>query len=197
LIHPFDRELQRLFGRRRTLGAHGEDAISVAGRLGDHKEARIFDTAIEYLMRRLCRYGEAARWCELILFTIKFDYEFAREYVEKLRCALMQMTLLSGAGWHTLFDNAQAFGTMEVPAIACLSADGAWPRIVLGVNGSANNGHSDGPPANGRWEIDRVHERRNASSPLGLSFLKRAVALQTNAISLSLPVVRRRSISAA
>ena len=107
-------------------------AISVAGRLGDHKEARIFTAAIEYLMRYLGGHGKPGERREAMLFISDFEGELARQHVEELRCVVVQMTFLGGAGRHALFDNAQVFGAMEVPAVAELISDGAGPVIVLG-----------------------------------------------------------------
>ena len=130
----------------RALSRSGH-AISVAGRLGDDEEARVFSAAIENLMRRLWGNGEAGRWHEPMLFAIELDGELAGEHIEELCCTLMEVTLLGGGGRHALFDDAQGIGAMEVPAVAKMLADGARPGVVLGVAG-ADRTHC-GTPAMG------------------------------------------------
>ncbi len=55
-----------------------------------------------------------------MLFTIELDGEFAGEHIEELRRALVEVALLSGAGRHALFDDAEGIGAMEVPAVATM-----------------------------------------------------------------------------
>ena len=119
----------------RALSRSGH-AISVAGRLGDDEEARVFSAAIENLMRRLWGNGEAGRWHEPMLFAIELDGELAGEHIEELCCTLMEVTLLGGGGRHALFDDAQRIGAMEMPAVAGMLAGGTRPGVVLGVAGA-------------------------------------------------------------
>lgn len=114
----------------------------MAGRLGDDEKARVFTAVIEDLMRRLREHGETGGWREPMFFTIELDDEHSSEHVEELCCSLMQMPLFGGARRHALFDDSEAFRTMEVPAVAGagLCADGAGPGVVLG-GGNADGFH--------------------------------------------------------
>jgi hypothetical protein len=101
--------------------------------LRNHKEARISAAAIEDLMRRLRCNGDALAGLEEAFFATLFDGELTGEYVEELRGALVEVVLFGGAGRHALFDHAEIFGAMEMPAIARLRAAGAGPGVVLGI----------------------------------------------------------------
>src|ERR1700744_2735180 len=68
-----------------------------------------------------------------MLFTIELEDEFTGENVEELRGVLVEVALFGGAGRHALFDHAEIYGAMEMPAIARLRAADAGPGVVLGV----------------------------------------------------------------
>jgi hypothetical protein len=119
----------------------GGDAVAVTGWLGDDEEAGIYGAAIEDLMRSLCGDGEAGVWREAMRYIALFgsgelDGEFAREHIEKLRGALVEMAALRGCGRHAFLDDAETGGAMKVPAVTGLRADGAGPGVVLGVGGA-------------------------------------------------------------
>jgi hypothetical protein len=47
-----------------------------------------------------------------MLFTVELEDEFAGEYVEELRRALVEVALLGAIGRHALFDDAEGFSAM-------------------------------------------------------------------------------------
>ena len=147
--------------------------VSVAGRLRDDEKTRVFPAAIEDLMRCLRGDGESGRCREPMLFTGEFDDEFAGEYVEELCCALVEMALLGGAGRHALFDNAEGFGAMKMPAVAEKLADGIWirdtgPRVVLGV------GNTDGLHL--AWESGVERDSGNPLKNQSAAFVRKAAS---------------------
>jgi hypothetical protein len=60
-----------------------------------------------------------------MFFTIEFDDEFSGQNVEELHSPLMEVALLRATGRHALFDDAEGFRAVEVPAIAEVGADRA------------------------------------------------------------------------
>jgi hypothetical protein len=157
-IHPFDRAKCRTRRCERESSGLRSHLISVArlplrygnsiamtGRLRDDEKARIFTTAIEDLMRRLCGYREAGEGREAVRFAIELDSELASENIEELRRPLMHVALLRAARWHALFDHAKRVCTMKMPAVTSMRADGARPYIVFGI-AAADSFHSRRPP---------------------------------------------------
>jgi hypothetical protein len=120
-----------------------------------------------------------------MLFAIDLDDEFSGEHVEELHSALMEVALLRAAGRHALFDDAEGFGTVEVPAVAGLLAECTGPGVVFGV-AAADDSHA-AASCHRNNERETIGYTRDAQS-VAAAFLspRKYAALQMKAISLSL-----------
>jgi hypothetical protein len=102
-----------------------------------------------------------------------------------LHSALMEVALLRAAGRHALFDDAEGFRAVEMPAIAEVCADRARPGVVFGV-AAADDSHAAA-------SCHRNNERETIGYTRGeqcvaAAFLspRTCAALQMKTISLSL-----------
>jgi hypothetical protein len=157
----------------------------MAGWLGDDEKARVLAAAVEDLMRCFYWDGQARRGHEPMFLTIELDDEFSGKHVKELHSALMEMALLRAAGRHALFDDAEGFGTVEVPAVTGLLSECTGPGVVFGI-AAADDSHA-AASCHRNNERETIGYTRGAQC-VAAAFLspRKCSALQMKTISLSL-----------
>lgn len=99
------------------------EAVAVTGRLRNHEEARVGSGTVPRLVGQAGGDLDSLAWFENYGTVIELYRQLTFQNIEKLAGALMPVTLLFAPRGHALFDDAEAFGTHEVPAVANFSPD--------------------------------------------------------------------------
>jgi hypothetical protein len=108
-----------------------DDPVAVAWGLAGYQHSYWFEASIDCLM--LLAGGDLESFAGLKNKVVMFYFEsqLSFENEEELACVDVGVAGFAGAGRHKLFDDAQCWGTDEVPTVAvgCLRAS---PLVVFG-----------------------------------------------------------------